>query len=331
MPAAQWVEDRVLSGLERVWGREQLTVLAYHRIHEPSGFEFFEPVISATPSQFAGQMDIVKDRYTAISLADLLSWLDGKSSLPRNAALVTFDDGYRDNLEHALPVLHERGLPAVLFLATEHIGRDLPFFWDSAAYCFRHTDAHEADLPILGPHSWTESSHVCATWIEATKREPPGKREEAVEELSETLDIVLPTTAYADQQLTWDDVREMAGRGFSFGSHTLTHPILTEVSPTQARRELVESRRRLEDELGEPVRTLAYPNGSRADFSPAIEELAMESGYSAAFTLVPGPTRHREARAEPMAIRRIAVYLPDGDRRFRAKIAGGGRVKSSLT
>ena len=155
--------------------------------------------------------------------------------------------------------------------------------------------------------------------------------ERSVEDLSETLDVVMPASAYAGQLLTWDDVREMALDGVSFGSHTMTHPILTEVSQSRARRELVESRRRLQDELNEPIRALAYPNGARADFSPIIEELAKESGYSAAFTLVPGPTNHGAVRAEPMAIRRIAVYLPDGDRRFRAKIAGGGRVKSSLS
>jgi peptidoglycan/xylan/chitin deacetylase (PgdA/CDA1 family) len=331
MSATRRVEDWLLSGLERRWGRERLTVLAYHRINNPSGFEFFEPLISATPSDFGRQMDIVAERYNPISLAELISWMDGASSLPSDPVLVTFDDGYRDNLVHALPVLRERQLPAVLFLPTEHIGRDLPFFWDSAAYCFHHSDAPHADLPILGSREWVSSAEMSAEWINAVKREPQSRRDELTEQLGQALGVAVPSTAHSGQHLTWDEVRKMADEGFSFGSHTLSHPILTELSPAQARRELVESRLRLEEELNEPIRALAYPNGTTADFSPQIEELAKESGYSAAFTLVPGPTSYRELLAEPLAIRRIGVYLADTDRRFRAKLAGGGRVKSGLS
>lgn len=326
-----WLENRLLAGVEAMWGRNRLTVLAYHRIRNPAGFPFFAPVISATPSGFRRQMDIVADKFNPISLADLHSWLDGKSQLPPRAALITFDDGYRDNLEFALPILQERGLPAVVFLATDYIDRDRPFFWDAAAFCFRNTDLSHADLPIMGIRSWTSSSSMSMEWIEAVKRVPAGQKEEAVEQLGEALGVRMPHDAYAGELLTWDEVRAMTDRGVSFGSHTLTHPILTQLPPDQALRELTESRRRIQDELEVPVRSLAYPNGTPADFSSAIEALAQEAGYAAAFTLVPGPARNREVTANPLAIRRIALYLDDGDRRFRAKLAGGGRIKSSLS
>lgn len=332
MLSKTWFEDQAVSSLGRVWGRDRLTVLAYHRIHDPTGFEFFEPVISAPPDGFAHQMDIIAEKFNAVSLADVLSWLDGNGRLPPNPALITFDDGYRDNLEQALPILRERELPAVLFVATDNIDRNQPFFWDSAAYFFHHTEATEADLPILGPRAWGSSpSQVCAEWIEAAKREPQGRREDVTEQLGQVLGVVVPDSAHAVGLLSWDEIREMAGQGFSMGSHTVSHAILTELTGAEARRELVESRRRLEDELNEPVRALAYPNGTTLDFDSQIEGLAKETGYSAAFTLVPGPARAGEAKANPMAIRRIALYLSDEDRRFRAKLAGGGRVKASLS
>lgn len=321
----------MLSGLQRSWGGDRVTVLAYHRIRDPAGFEFFEPVISATPGDFARQMDIINERYNAVSLAEFLSWVDGGGSLPPNAALITFDDGYRDNLEAASPVLRERGLPAVLFLSTDHIGRSQPFFWDSAAYSFRQAEVREADLPLLGPRSWGSSDLVCAEWIEAAKREPQTRTLEVTEQLCEVLGTAMSDSVYAGEVLTWDEVRAMAQQGFEFGSHTLTHSILTGLTPSQARRELAESRERLQGELNEPVRALAYPNGTPADFDPQIEKMAEACGYSVAFTLVPGPARAREVQARPLAIRRIAVYLSDGDRRYRAKLAGAGRVKSSLS
>jgi peptidoglycan/xylan/chitin deacetylase (PgdA/CDA1 family) len=141
----------------------------------------------------------------------------------------------------------------------------------------------------------------------------------------------MPGAAGASGLLSWDEIRGMAGNGFDIGSHTLSHAILAELTPPEARRELAGSRRRLEEELNLPVRALAYPNGTTLDFNPQVEALTREAGYSAAFTLVPGPARSPEVRSNPMAIRRTAVYLPDGDRRFRAKLAGGGRVKPSLS
>lgn len=331
MPEERRFEGRLLAGLESLWGKARLTVLAYHRIRSPAGFAFFEPVISATPSVFARQMDMVVNRFNPISLADLLAWIDGDAELPPRAVLITFDDGYRDNLEHALPILRERELPAVLFLPTEYIGGDRPFFWDSAAYSFHHTDVLRADLPILGLRTWASSSLMCREWVAAAKREPEHQKNEATKDLARALGVAMPETAYSGEILTWDEVRTMAGQGFSFGSHTLSHPILTQLPPSQAFRELAESRQRLQDELKEPIRALAYPNGGAGDFSPSIEKLAKEAGYSAAFTLVPGPERHRSVQRNPLAIRRIAVYLNDTDRRWRAKLAGGGRIKTSLS
>jgi hypothetical protein len=172
---------------------------------------------------------------------------------------------------------------------------------------------------------------VCAEWIEAAKRQPQARILEATAQLHDTLGTAMPDSVYAGEVLTWDEVRAMAKQGFEFGSHTLSHPILTGLSPTRARRELAESRDRLQDELNEPIRTLAYPNGTSADFNPEIEAMAKSCGYAVAFTLVPGPARARDVRARPLAVRRIAVYLTDGDRRYRAKLAGAGRVKSSLS
>lgn len=331
MQSRGWIEDQLLASLERFWGKSRLTVLAYHRIREPMGFEFFEPIISAPPAEFARQMDVMSDRYNAVTLAEVLQWLDGKGSLPPNAALITFDDGYRDNLQFALPILEERDLPAVLFLPTEHIDRAQPFFWDSAAYFFGNTEAREADLPILGARSWTSASLMCAEWLEAVKRIPHSGRAEATEHLGRVLDVALPPDVYAGELLTWDEVRTMGDRGFSFGSHTMSHPILTQLPLEHVWRELAESRARLERELEEPIRALAYPNGTPADFNAEIEGAARDTGYSAAFTLVPGPMRATEALEDPFEIRRIGIYLPDQNRRFGAKLAGGGRVKSSLS
>jgi peptidoglycan/xylan/chitin deacetylase (PgdA/CDA1 family) len=328
---SNFLEAQLMAGIERFWGGDRITVLAYHRISQPENFRFFEPVISATPEGFARQMDIVATRFNPISVHDLTAWLDGRFDLPKRPILITFDDGYKDNMSNALPVLCEREIPALLFLSTDFIGTGKPFFWDAAAFYFRRTELRRADLPILGPVSWTEPATISAEWIEALKRTTSVGRDEATEQLAAALNVPVLRDAYAGETLSWDEVREMGKQGFSFGSHTLSHPILTQLSEAEAAAELQKSRQRLMDELGEPVRTIAYPNGTRADFNPTVERLTKAAGYSAAFTLVPGPARPREVRANPMTIRRISLYLDDGERRFRAKLAGAGRIKSSLS
>jgi hypothetical protein len=178
---------------------------------------------------------------------------------------------------------------------------------------------------------WTSAEVAAAEWIEAAKGVSGSARDDALEALAVTLGTDIPSDAYSGEVLSWADIREMAGLGIEFGSHTLTHPILTQLPVDQVTRELTESRRRLEDELGSDIRSLAYPNGTVRDFSPEIERLCAEAGYEAVFSLVPGPARRREALSNPMAIRRIAFYLPDTGRRWRAKVAGGGRLRADLS
>ena len=86
-------------------------------------------------------MDYAAEHFHPVSLEQVAAALDGGPRLPSRPLLVTFDDGYRDNLTAALPVLRERGIPMTVFLATGLRGRRAPFPWDLAAWCFRHTAA----------------------------------------------------------------------------------------------------------------------------------------------------------------------------------------------
>src|SRR6185295_13403099 len=124
----------------RLWAKS-LTVVNYHRIDDPHrrDFDSFKPNVSATPDDFNEQMDYLAKWFNVISLLDLIEWLDGHKNLPPYAALITFDDGYLDNYTAAFPILRQHDFPALIFLTTEHIGTDAPFYWDMAAYCFRRT------------------------------------------------------------------------------------------------------------------------------------------------------------------------------------------------
>jgi peptidoglycan/xylan/chitin deacetylase (PgdA/CDA1 family) len=328
-------QSGLLDAFHRVGGERRLTVLAYHRIDDPHapGFDTFKPNVSATPAAFAAQMDFVRRRFNVVSEREVVGWLRGGDTLPAHPLLITFDDGYRDNLLNALPILRERGLPAVVFLATDYVGSDTPFNWDLAAYCFHHTAQSEADLPTIGHQSWNgEQSReaVMNRLLAALKTLPDAESRVAYQALPQALGVDVPGDAFAGAHLTWDEVREMAAAGVAMGGHTQSHPILTRISAAQARVEVAGSKARVEAELGRLVTSFAYPNGTPADFNPTVEAIVREAGFAAAYTLLPGPARFAEAQAAPLTIRRVFVGHRDTLPRFAAKVVGLARVFSSI-
>jgi peptidoglycan/xylan/chitin deacetylase (PgdA/CDA1 family) len=113
--------------------------------------------------------------------------------------------------------------------------------------------------------------------------------------------------------MSWDQLGELADAGWEVGSHTLTHPHLTTLADGPLRSELVDSRATVEQRLGRPCATLAYPYG---DHDERVVEAAAAAGYAAAGTL-PG----RLPRPRPLAWPRVGVYHEDDERRFRMKVS----------
>lgn len=316
----------LLDAVHPLWP-DRLTVLAYHRIADPNGvgFDTFEPNVSATPAAFAAQMDFIRQRFNVISGRDLVAWLKGEQPLPTHPALITFDDGYRDNLDHAWPVLQQRNMPAVIFLATDYIGRATPFYWDLVAYCFAHTTKKEAVLPLIGLQQWRDRESrtaVLKNWLSSLKKLPDQEKWSAINQLPQLLDVSISADTFAGLHLTWDQVRTMAAAGIEMGAHTRSHPILTRISLEQARLEVEGSKKRVEAEINQPVTLFAYPNGLPTDFSAELQAILALVGFKAAFTMVPGPTRAAEVRRKPMAIRRIFLRHKDTLPRFAAKVMG---------
>jgi peptidoglycan/xylan/chitin deacetylase (PgdA/CDA1 family) len=123
----------------------------------------------------------------------------------------------------------------------------------------------------------------------------------------------------SDRYLSWDQVIEMSKNGISIGSHTLTHRWLTGITLEEARREIVESKERLEQRLGKPVSLFAYPGGRVCDFAPDIKALVAESGYSGACIGLNG-TNGRNT--DPYLLRRTKIEMGDSIYVFRKAMKG---------
>jgi len=308
-----------------------LTVLAYHRVEDPArpDFDTFKPNVSATPDGFRRQMEFMKEHYNVMGGEQLSGWLRGESEMPQRAAMITFDDGYCDNLVNAYPVLRDLALPATIFLCTDRIGSDEPFDWDFAAYCFAHTVLRSADLPLLGSRRWgseAERDAVLRSWYEAAKKQPGSAMAAILGGLQQALDVSVPKHSFAGLHLDWDQVRELSRAGIEMGAHTASHPLLTAVSLEEAESEILGSRKRIESEIGKPVQTFAYPNGGAGDYTERHIEMLRRAGFASAFTLIPGPTRYSTVRRAPLEIRRIFITHRDGWPRFLSKLAGLPRL-----
>ena len=129
----------------------------------------------------------------------------------------------------------------------------------------------------------------------------------------------LPTltrTDFMPKPLDWAEVKAMQAQGVEFGSHTLTHPMLSRVPVDMARKEIGESKRVLEDKLGTAVPFFCYPRG---DFNDTVTRVVREEGYRAAYSTLPGLN---DRRTDPFRLRRTYISRHDSPAEFAKKMAG---------
>lgn len=324
--AAAWSLSRVLgprsAGL--VAGRHRITVLAYHRIADlgDPAFRGDPGVVSAAPAMFARQMDHAAREFDVIALDDLVAHVAGGAPLPARPLLVTFDDGYRDNHEHALPVLRDRGLPAVVFLITGAIGTRRVMWWDELADMLERAPAGEHDLPPVGRRLLAGPASRAGARFEllaALKAVEDAALREGMDRLREAFGM---PAAEADPPLFmgWEEVAELTAAGISCQPHTHEHPLLTRVDPERAREEVARSAAEVERRTGRGATAFAYPNGS---YDPQVVRLLADAGIAVAFTMRLGPVRAPDARLAPLEVPRITVEARDSLDLFRLKVSGG--------
>lgn len=213
-------------------------------------------------------------------------------TLPARALSITFDDGYADNAEVALPILQRHGLCATFFIATGYL--DGGRMWNDTLIEAARTAAVPAiDLadvdggtPCLVPlNDVAQRRQALSTLLMRFKYQSPQRREQLVQEVADRLKARLP----ADLMLRSDAVRTLQRQGMQIGAHTVSHPILATLDEAQARAEIQGSRQALMAITGEPVGLFAYPNGKPGqDYSAANAELVRSLGFDAAVTTAPG-------------------------------------------
>ncbi len=269
--------------------RGRLTILMYHRVVEQ-----LDPLSPYTPTAevFDRHMETLANGFKVLPLSEAIERLRN-SSLPRRAACVTFDDGYRDNYTVAAPVLKRYGLPATIFVSTGFL--DGGRMWnDSVIEAVRGASGsliNARDIG-LGVHAIGDDSARSATiakLLDQLKYLPIAERSEKVNDLCAIIGAVLPT----DLMLSTEEVRAARHANIEIGGHTVNHPILTQIDDRQARSEIADSKAHLEQILREKITLFAYPNGRpNQDYLVRHAAMVKEAGFVAAVSTASGAAKH---------------------------------------
>lgn len=304
----------------------KVLVLNYHGVvtedHSGDRFRYHNTVSLA---EFEQHLQTIRKYFTPVSLTDIRDWTEGKKELPPYPALVTLDDGYRNNLTHAAPLLVKYRVPAVVFLSTGYIG-DHRLLWLeeivhrvvqwSHATISRPGAMETVSVPPVG----LERRSLAEELSRQAKRIPDVKAREYLHYLRSHTSLdseVAQDDLFAF--LDWDQVRELHRQGVEFGAHTVEHVILTQVGSEQLDRELRQSKAEIERQLGTECFSMAYPNGSALDYSDAVVAATRNAGYRLAFTL---PDQFHEKDGNPLVFARVQVPGHVDQSIFEARVCG---------
>jgi peptidoglycan/xylan/chitin deacetylase (PgdA/CDA1 family) len=289
--------------------------LNYHRIGIPGSSPLDHGLWSATPEEFSRQVRFYRNHLDLISLEDLPHVQNRRGCY----GIITFDDGYRDNFEVALPILRAERAPATFFIATGFIDSPKLAWWDEIARLVRRSPRSRIELPawLPAPVSFDSPDRETAvrTLLRAYKQLSPERASEYLEAVAAASGSDSNGAEVANLWMTWDMVRQMREAGMTIGGHTVHHPVLARMRREQQQSEILGCARRIEEELGEPMRYFSYPVGGRHSFDAATRQCLREAGVRYAFSYYGGFSSFHNWDAYDL--RRVPVELDTTYNQFR--------------
>lgn len=251
-----------------------LTALMFHRVLPAADRQrlasFDEYVL--TPTQFAAALDVAARLFQVVPLDRVLAHLAGGPALPPRAALLTFDDGWRDTLEVAAPILQRHGLPAVVFVPPLAIGHALPFWQERLLLAARTGAADRAALAGLARNLGLPATAPAEALAGRLTDHSRARRAALTPALPEAEDGTR-------HMLTAEELRRLPALGIALGAHGLDHEALTTLDDPAAH--LRESRARLAELAGQEITAMSFPHGRQSE---AILRHAAAAGFQALFS-----------------------------------------------
>ena len=315
--------------LARRFGRHnrQALILMYHRVAEEASDPWS---LCVAPEHFAGHLQVLRKFARPVKLQDVVHSLsNGREPAPWSVT-VTFDDGYSDNLYCAKPLLERYDVPATVFLATGYLGSDREYWWDALERLFLHPgslppalrlqlngtsgtwelggSAHYGGAAFQTHRGWkaeqdppTPRQDLYRSVWQAMQRMPETGQQRVLAELM-TWASAVPECRQGYRPMTPEEVVDLARGGLiEPGAHTVTHPVLSSLPAARQREEIQGSKARVEEIVGYPISSFAYPYGDYSEESIAILQ---ENRFAVACSTAPGAV---QKGADPLRLPRIHV------------------------
>jgi peptidoglycan/xylan/chitin deacetylase (PgdA/CDA1 family) len=331
-PAAKRFAKRMLAhGLVRTgwweralgaWARRDATVvLTYHRVlekWEPT-LDYSQPGMVVTAPTFERHLSFLKRYFEIVPLGELVDDRAAHRPVRRPRCAVTFDDGWRDNYDLALPILRKHDVPATIFLTADFIGTERAFWHSQLIYLLLHGELsgflQDPRALAAYPDAVGDELRRCAGAMRATGADEVDTLietvkatcdEDVIDGLLETLIAAagLRTPLFPERRffLDWAQAREMAANGFEVGSHGCSHRIMTRLTTDEASGELVRSKAEIERRVGREVKHFAFPN---EDANATLTGLAARAGYRTACV---GEAGDEAMRSGIRPLRRVGMH-----------------------
>lgn len=271
-------------------------ILLYHRVADtPAGEDSHNLCVS--PARFAEQMDVLKrSAWPVMELAKLTAAIADRR-MPARSVVVTFDDGYADNLHTAKPILERLGVPATVFVATGDGGRGEEFYWDECEQLIlagraatQRLRIGRRELDVIGAPGSEPRRRACVEACDVLREMPPAERREAMRHVRAWAGVSQPTVRPTHRTMTDAEIVQLAsGEIVEVGAHTENHPALPSLSLPEQRDEIARSKTRLESILGRPVTSFAYPYGLH---DAAVINAVRAAGFKRACSTLEHAARH---------------------------------------
>jgi peptidoglycan/xylan/chitin deacetylase (PgdA/CDA1 family) len=276
--------------------RYQPVILTFHGVTADSSNTICnEEGLHLHRSIFERLMEHLACHYRPVPLSRIVDWLEGRADAPESGVALTFDDGFRNVLTEAAPVLKRLGLPATLFVATDFVFKGEMLWPDRlvAAIALSNQPRLEVETDS-GTRGFDISDRAGKLRARGTltalcKMLPQSARLRLLDQIVERLGVDPAKLASA-----WDgfrpiqpnELKRLPEFGVTVGAHTCSHPILARLSGDEQAHELSESKRLIESATEVRCDEFAYPNGGPGDFSEQTRQRVIDAGYRCAFTTI---------------------------------------------
>ncbi len=295
-------------------GNRRACVLMYHRVlDDPEAQEeYAQTGIAVSTATFAAQVAYLARRYTVLSAGDYVERLRRNETLPPRCAVITFDDGWRDNFENAYPILKRFGIPATIFVCSDFVGTTAKFWFHNLLHAVVTRNLGARDLQVAletAAGGKRDNLKIPETLVGVYLLDHFLRLAKSLQapEIDKLLAAVRPAAGaekseWAERRfvLSWDEIAAMEPDLVEIGSHGRSHRLLTAIPVMEAQQELLESKRILEAKTGRRVRVAAYPNGA---YDETIKGYAVAAGYAGAFAVDVG-----DGSEDPFAVPRVGLH-----------------------